>query len=162
MPETLLKVENLKKHFPIKRGLFSKVAGKVYAVDGISLGIHRRQTLGLVGESGSGKSTLAKTLLGIHPPDEGGEGDERALGDAHGAAPPCVRCGARRRPRLGDDTRCARGLRAVVDDNPMRPDVAVRHRLRAHAPARVAAPPSRIEGPLQLRAASHSLIDRRC
>ncbi len=47
MSQTLLEVENLKKHFPIKRGLFSKTVGKVYAVDGISLRIHRKQTLGV-------------------------------------------------------------------------------------------------------------------
>jgi oligopeptide/dipeptide ABC transporter ATP-binding protein len=71
MQQTLLKVDNLKKYFPIKRGLFSKVAGKVYAVDGISLKIHRRQTLGLVGESGCGKTTAGKTILKLLEPTGG-------------------------------------------------------------------------------------------
>ncbi|MEE4263459.1 MAG: dipeptide ABC transporter ATP-binding protein [Desulfobacteraceae bacterium] len=71
MSEALLKVENLKKHFPIKRGLFSKIVGKVYAVDGISLGIHRNQTLGLVGESGCGKTTAGKTILKLLEPTSG-------------------------------------------------------------------------------------------
>ena len=69
MPQMLLEVENLKKHFPIKRGLFSKIVGKVYAVDGISLRIDRKQTLGLVGESGCGKTTAGKTILNsLSPP----------------------------------------------------------------------------------------------
>jgi oligopeptide transport system ATP-binding protein len=71
MPETLLKVENLKKHFPIKRGLFSKIVGKVYAVDGISLRIQHKQTLGLVGESGCGKTTAGKTILKLLEPTSG-------------------------------------------------------------------------------------------
>ena len=71
MPEMLLEVENLKKHFPIKRGLFSKIVGKVHAVDGISLGIQRKQTLGLVGESGCGKTTAGKTILKLLEPTSG-------------------------------------------------------------------------------------------
>ena len=71
MSETLLEVENLKKHFPIKRGLFSKTVVKVYAVDGISLKIHRKQTLGLVGESGCGKTTAGKTILKLLEPTGG-------------------------------------------------------------------------------------------
>ncbi|MGD9360978.1 MAG: ATP-binding cassette domain-containing protein, partial [Desulfobacterales bacterium] len=71
MSQTLLEVENLKKHFPIKRGLFSKIVGKVYAVDGISLRIHRKQTLGLVGESGCGKTTAGKTILKLLEPTDG-------------------------------------------------------------------------------------------
>ena len=71
MPEMLLEVENLKKHFPIKHGLFSKIVGKVHAVDGISLNIQRKQTLGLVGESGCGKTTAGKTILKLLEPTSG-------------------------------------------------------------------------------------------
>ena len=67
----LLEVENLKKHFPIKHGLFSKIVGKVHAVDGISLGVQRKQTLGLVGESGCGKTTAGKTILKLIEPTSG-------------------------------------------------------------------------------------------
>jgi ABC-type oligopeptide transport system ATPase subunit len=59
----LLEVDNLKKHFPIHKGVFSRVSGNVYAVDGVSFHIERGETLGLVGESGCGKSTVARTLL---------------------------------------------------------------------------------------------------
>lgn len=71
MTATLLQVENLKKHFPIRHGLFSKIVGKVHAVDGISLGIQRKQTLGLVGESGCGKTTAGKTMLKLIEPTSG-------------------------------------------------------------------------------------------
>ena len=62
MNPPLLEVRDLKKHFPIHKGLFSRVAGQVYAVDGISFRIERGETLGLVGESGCGKSTAGRTL----------------------------------------------------------------------------------------------------
>ena len=67
----LLAVENLKKHFPIHAGLFSRVAGHVYAVDGVSFAIRRGETLGLVGESGCGKSTVGRTLLKLLEPTGG-------------------------------------------------------------------------------------------
>src|SRR3954451_23268752 len=67
----LLAVENLKKHFPISTGLFSRVAGQVYAVDGVSFAIRRGETLGLVGESGCGKSTVGRTLLKLLEPTDG-------------------------------------------------------------------------------------------
>ena len=50
----LLEVSGLKKHFPIHKGVFSRVSGQVYAVDGVSFQIGRGETLGLVGESGCG------------------------------------------------------------------------------------------------------------
>lgn len=50
--ETLLEVTNLKKHFPIKGGVFSRTIGFVYAVDDISFTVNKGETLGLVGESG--------------------------------------------------------------------------------------------------------------
>src|SRR5215471_760480 len=67
----LLEVENLKKHFPIHKGVFSRVSGHVYAVDGVSFHIDRGETLGLVGESGCGKSTVGRTLLKLLEPTAG-------------------------------------------------------------------------------------------
>ncbi|MFI4999075.1 MAG: ABC transporter ATP-binding protein [Reyranellales bacterium] len=67
----LLEVSNLKKHFPIHKGLFSRVSGHVYAVDGVSFQIGRGETLGLVGESGCGKSTVGRTLLKLVEPTDG-------------------------------------------------------------------------------------------
>jgi oligopeptide/dipeptide ABC transporter ATP-binding protein len=67
----LLEVQNLKKHFPIHRGVFSRVSGQVYAVDGVSFHIDRGETLGLVGESGCGKSTVGRTLLKLLEPTAG-------------------------------------------------------------------------------------------
>jgi peptide/nickel transport system ATP-binding protein/oligopeptide transport system ATP-binding protein len=67
----LLEVTDLKKHFPIHTGVFSRVAGHVYAVDGVSFHIGRGETLGLVGESGCGKSTVGRTVLKLLEPTAG-------------------------------------------------------------------------------------------
>jgi oligopeptide/dipeptide ABC transporter ATP-binding protein len=67
----LLEVRGLKKHFPLYKGVFSRVSGQVYAVDGVSFHIDRGETLGLVGESGCGKSTVCRTLLKLLEPTEG-------------------------------------------------------------------------------------------
>ena len=67
----LLEVADLKKHFPIKKGLFSRVQGYVRAVDGISFTIGRKETLGLVGESGCGKTTAGRTILRLLEPTSG-------------------------------------------------------------------------------------------
>jgi peptide/nickel transport system ATP-binding protein/oligopeptide transport system ATP-binding protein len=69
--QPLLEVRDLKKHFPIVRGLFSRVSGHVHAVDGVSFHIGPGETLGLVGESGCGKSTVGRTLLKLLEPTAG-------------------------------------------------------------------------------------------
>jgi oligopeptide transport system ATP-binding protein len=72
MAETpLLDVKHLKKHFPIKGGVFSKTIGYVYAVDDINFTLEKGETLGLVGESGCGKSTTGRTILRLIEPTEG-------------------------------------------------------------------------------------------
>jgi oligopeptide transport system ATP-binding protein len=73
MPEgdPLLRVVELKKHFPIAGGLFGRNAGLVKAVDGISFEIRRGETLGLVGESGCGKSTAGRAILQLCKPTSG-------------------------------------------------------------------------------------------
>ena len=68
----LVIVENLKKHFPILRGIvIQRKVGAVRAVDGISFSIAHGETLGLVGESGCGKTTAGRTLLGLYPATDG-------------------------------------------------------------------------------------------
>ena len=68
---SLIEIRNLKKHFPVGEGLFSRGKGAVKAVDGVSLTINQGETLGLVGESGCGKSTLGRTLLRLIEPTGG-------------------------------------------------------------------------------------------
>ncbi|MEW6150485.1 MAG: oligopeptide/dipeptide ABC transporter ATP-binding protein [Pseudomonadota bacterium] len=63
MSPPLLQVNDLKKHFPVKTGLFSRKSEFVYAVDGVSFEIARGETLSLVGESGCGKSTVGRAIL---------------------------------------------------------------------------------------------------
>ena len=70
--EPLVKVENLKKHFPITRGIvFKRKIGAVHAVDGVSFEVYPGETLGLVGESGCGKSTTARLITKLLDPTEG-------------------------------------------------------------------------------------------
>ncbi len=67
----LLEVRDLRMWFPIRRGVFRGVAGHVRAVDGVTFGVSRGETLGVVGESGCGKSTLLRCLLRLHEPTGG-------------------------------------------------------------------------------------------
>jgi len=67
----LLEVENLKKYFPIKKGVFSRTVGQVRAVDGVSFVLNRGETLGLVGESGCGKTTVGRSILRLIEPTAG-------------------------------------------------------------------------------------------
>jgi len=69
--DTILKVDNLKKYFPIKKGIFKTASGKVYAVDGVSLSAKKGETLGIVGETGCGKTTLGRTILQLYKPTSG-------------------------------------------------------------------------------------------
>lgn len=71
MSEPLLAVRDLKKHYPVTRGLLRREVGRVRAVDGIDLDVYPEETVALVGESGSGKSTAAETILNLDEPTGG-------------------------------------------------------------------------------------------
>ena len=69
--DVIVRVTDLKKHFPIMKGLLRRQVGAVRAVDGITFDLYRGETLGLVGESGSGKSTAGRTILQLEVPTDG-------------------------------------------------------------------------------------------
>jgi oligopeptide transport system ATP-binding protein len=69
--DSLVRVEDLVMHFPIRRGVFQRTTGYVHAVDGVSFDIKAGETLGLVGESGCGKTTTGRTLLQLYRPNSG-------------------------------------------------------------------------------------------
>src|SRR3954454_1088479 len=69
--QSLLRVKDLVKHFPVKSGLLSRTVERVHAVDGVSFDIGRGETLGLVGESGCGKSTTGRCILRLIEPTSG-------------------------------------------------------------------------------------------
>src|SRR6187397_1549136 len=68
---TILEVTDLKKYFPIKKGLLSRTVGHVKAVDGVSFAVERGEVLGLVGESGCGKTTTGRCILRLIEPTMG-------------------------------------------------------------------------------------------
>ncbi len=67
----LLEVQDLKKYFPVKKGIFSRTVGHVKAVDGVSFNLEKGETLGLVGESGCGKTTVGRSILRLTEPTSG-------------------------------------------------------------------------------------------
>lgn len=67
----LIRVENMKKYYPVKGGIIPHTTGYIKAVDGVSFSIMRGETLGLVGESGCGKSTIGRQIVGLEEPTEG-------------------------------------------------------------------------------------------
>ena len=69
---SLLEVRDLKKHFPIRTGVFKRTTGHVYAVDGVNFAVEKGETMGLVGESGGGKSTVGRTILRLTEATGGG------------------------------------------------------------------------------------------
>ena len=71
MNPPLLELSGLTKHYPVRKGLFSRISGSVRAVDGVDLSLQSGQTLGIVGESGCGKSTLGRLALRLIEPTQG-------------------------------------------------------------------------------------------
>jgi len=69
--DLILEVNNLKKHFPIRKGILSRTAGHVKAVDGVSFHVRVGETMGLVGESGCGKTTLGRCIVRAYKPTDG-------------------------------------------------------------------------------------------
>jgi len=69
--KNILKIEDLKVYFPIKKGVLQKTVGHVKAVDGVTLNIRRGETLGLVGESGCGKTTIGRSIVRLNTPTSG-------------------------------------------------------------------------------------------
>ena len=76
-----LRVNDLKKYFPIKDGMIQKVVGHVKAVDGVTFNLKRGTTMGLVGESGCGKTTTGRTILRlpVRRPEDRCSSTERSL-----------------------------------------------------------------------------------
>ncbi|MCG8614873.1 MAG: ATP-binding cassette domain-containing protein, partial [Desulfobacterales bacterium] len=67
----LLRIEDLKVHFPIKKGILARTVGHVHAVDGVSFSLEKGETLGIVGESGCGKTTAGMAVMRLTPPTAG-------------------------------------------------------------------------------------------
>ncbi len=71
LKKTLVQVQDLKVHFPIRKGILSGGGGSVYAVDGVSFSLNEGETLGIVGESGCGKTTTGLAVLDLIKPTAG-------------------------------------------------------------------------------------------
>lgn len=67
----ILEIKELKKYYPIKKGLLQRTVGNVKAVDGININVKKRETLSIVGESGCGKSTIGRTIIRLYQPTSG-------------------------------------------------------------------------------------------
>lgn len=92
MSDDLLRVIDLRKHFPIRAGFLMRQVGVVKAVDGVTFSLRRGESFGLVGESGSGKTTVAMTILGAHRPTAGELWYEgRNIGDAQRRQDPTIK-----------------------------------------------------------------------
>jgi peptide/nickel transport system ATP-binding protein len=104
-----LEMNQLKVHFPIRRGLLQRTVGHVRAVDGVSLAISAGRTLALVGESGCGKTTVGKALLQLIKPTAGSV--KLGGGELVGMTPKRLRA-ARRTCRWFSRIRSPRSTRA--------------------------------------------------
>lgn len=71
LKEPLIEIQNLKKYYPIKKGVLSRTVGHVKAVDGLDFSIYPGETISLVGESGCGKSTTGRAIVKLDPPTDG-------------------------------------------------------------------------------------------
>ncbi len=71
MSDSLLEIQNLRMHFPVRTGVLQRRTGNVYAVDDISFSVRAGETLGLVGESGCGKTTVGRTIMRLYKPTAG-------------------------------------------------------------------------------------------
>ncbi|MFV0466691.1 MAG: dipeptide ABC transporter ATP-binding protein [Lachnospiraceae bacterium] len=69
--EVCLDVDNVKKYFPVFKGIMKKKIGEVKAIEEITFSVNKGETLGIVGESGCGKTTLARCIMRVYEPDEG-------------------------------------------------------------------------------------------